>query len=69
MSENYSKDGSPIRCYKCGSTDIESKIEDRIDHIVCEESFHCGACQTRVGYWAYGYFDGPYDAPETEQGP
>lgn len=46
--------GKPLKCQYCGSTDLESKTIDSIDHVPCELEVTCSNCKEKVGYWAYG---------------
>lgn len=58
--EYYKEDGQPIKCFSCGSTNIEEKIVSSINYTACEVRYDCGDCGEDVGYWAYGYFDPQY---------
>ena len=56
----YDKDGYPKKCPVCDSKNIDSRVRDRMEHIVCEEEYYCKDCRINVAYWAYGVFQ-PYD--------
>lgn len=53
----YTMQFEPLRCWKCDYWQLESRVTDRIDYTVCEEEVFCPKCQTRCGYWAYGYWE------------
>ena len=67
MSEYYNKDCKPIKCQHCESTDIKSIVIDITAGTVCEKEYHCTACKTIIGYWAYGAFDPSYTPEYYEQ--
>ncbi len=66
LKECYAKDGAPICCFKCGSTKLRDVVKDRIDYTVCEFEIRCEACNTEVGYWAYGYYDWQFALTDEE---
>jgi hypothetical protein len=61
-SSCYTESGMPIKCFKCGCTEIDEKVRDFVDVCcgtgpVLEAEYICNACGTSVAYWAYGSFD------------
>ena len=50
-------DGTPIKCCHCGSESIRHEITDRIDFTVTEKEAICNKCNSRIGYWGYGYWE------------
>ena len=56
----YERDGYPIRCPYCDSSNVRAVTKDTIDYHVCEEEYFCMRCKNSVAYWAYGYF-GPME--------
>lgn len=58
VSDYYSEDGKPIKCWKCNSINIKDFIVDIIDNqIVLEFECVCTDCNERVGYNFHGYYD------------
>ena len=61
----YTEDGQPMKCWKCGGTEITEKVRDMLDvwcgqGPVMEFECVCGNCGESVGYWAHGYYDPGY---------
>lgn len=53
------KDGEPIRCHFCDSTNLEDLdhiVEELGTHVVTEYKKKCLDCEEIVGEWAYGYW-------------
>ena len=48
------EDGTPIKCFKCGSTNTEEYNHDYMEHMICEFSVKCSDCGQQLGNWAYG---------------
>lgn len=68
----YREDGSPIKCWKCGSTEQKEVVRAFVDVFqgqgpTCEMEVFCAECGEGIAYWAYGSFDPGYicDADET----
>lgn len=60
----YAENGAPIKCIKCGHDKFIEEVEDYIDVGIgfgigptSEMSLWCALCDTKVGYWSYGYYD------------
>lgn len=50
-----SSDGTPLKCHKCGSKELEEYDEHYMEWEDREEySVRCKQCGTEVGHWAYG---------------
>lgn len=52
----YENDGFPLRCKKCNTTNINTKIIDSIDRRPTEILYFCNNCEKELAYWAYGSF-------------
>lgn len=50
----------PLKCTKCGSTDIDEITKDTINMIRSEFECVCKQCNQCLGYWAYGSYDPCY---------
>ena len=52
------KDGKPIKCHICGGTNLEEYDYYYLDgHLIEEYSVKCKECGTKLGHWAYGYWE------------
>lgn len=50
-----SSDGTPLKCHKCDSKELEEYDEHYMEWGDREEySVRCKQCGTEVGHWAYG---------------
>lgn len=54
------KDGEPLKCYYCKSTDLEECNHDYLDETyhgtVLEFDCRCKKCGKITGHWAYGHW-------------
>jgi hypothetical protein len=48
------KEGLPLKCDACFSTEFESVTIDTISGIVCEAEIICKNCKVSIAYCAYG---------------
>lgn len=59
--EDYYMNGNyPIKCFDCGNTHIEAKVQLRADSGPSEISYICTQCGNECAYWAHGEFDPIY---------
>ena len=49
-------DGTPLKCFECGSKELEDLNYDYIEHTICEYDCKCKNCGQQLGHWAYGYW-------------
>lgn len=55
MRGYYAKDGKPLKCYKCKSSNhiiIDNQFYD--GYYLCEYACKCSKCNIQLGYWSYG---------------
>lgn len=53
----YHEDGTPKKCWKCGSKKFIRKNEDWINETtLCEYDLHCKECDSVLGHWLMGYY-------------
>ena len=57
ITDCYAEDGEPIKCFSCGSTELEDKVEDVVQGTVCEKTRVCKICNTRLSSWDYGNWE------------
>lgn len=50
------ENGEPIKCLKCGSTNLKDKGMYHEEYYVVEYDRVCEDCGEIVGHWAYGYW-------------
>lgn len=51
------EDGQPLKCFKCGSKEMEDYGEYYEDHLCVEYGVKCKHCGQKLGYWAYGSWE------------
>lgn len=51
------KDGTPLKCYKCNSTNLENYNKYYEEHWCIEYSVKCKEYGTKLGHWAYGNWE------------
>ena len=56
ISDYFKDDGTPVKCYICGSSELRERVVDVIDGVACEIDVSCAHGHS-VGYWAYGSWD------------
>lgn len=49
-----SKEGFPLKCDNCFSTELKSVTVDTINGILCEAGIICKNCTALLAYYAYG---------------
>ena len=63
IEEFYSNNGKPLKCFECGGDKFQQRNIAVLDTYgpICEFEEFCLACDSTVGYWAYGRWDPNYD--------
>lgn len=51
------EDGTPLKCYKCNSKNMENYNKYYEEHWCIEYSVKCKECGTKLGHWAYGNWE------------
>lgn len=67
--ENYNLDSSPKKCYECNHAKFHEVVVAIDAGHVSEYYLECKACDTIVGYWAYGNFDPCFANTHPTEGP
>lgn len=56
-SDYFKTDGTPIKCTKCGSKNLNDLSKYESSGIIIEMDILCSDCDEVLGYWAYGSWD------------
>lgn len=51
------KDGTPLKCFKCESKELEEYGQYYEEHYCIEYGVKCKDCGQKLGYWAYGSWE------------
>ena len=55
-----SKEGIPLKCDCCLSTEFKSVTVDTINGMLCEAEIICKNCKASIAYYAYGSTQSKY---------
>lgn len=51
------EDGTPLKCHKCNSKNMENYNKYYEEHWCVEHSVKCKDCGTNVDHWSYGNWE------------